>query len=67
MTISREDLEHAVFWDRLICLDCGSETELEDDDAEGAYASHGPCGECGSPRTFLARAVKQIVERVADE
>lgn len=73
MTVTRTDLESAAFWDHAICLDCGSSFEVGGggDEPDTSFGDFGrrlaPCADCGSPRTFSASLVLDILGRVADE
>ena len=72
MTITREELDRAAFWDHAVCLDCAVEFEVEADDSVlddigRPVRNLGPCPDCGSPRTYQATTVLDILERVEGE
>lgn len=69
MTILLKAVQTAAFWDHAVCLDCSAEFEVDTEDSGsddiGRPPRHlGPCGECGSPRTFQAGLILEILERI---
>lgn len=68
--ITQSNLLDAIFWERGICLDCGSHFEVDDEGEDELPIRMGPlgvCGNCGSPRTYRAQEVKDILDRVEGE
>ncbi len=62
MTISRNDLEGAAFWDKLVCLDCSSVIDPGDEGFE-PYE----CPQCGSADLHTARFLLRCADFLEGE
>ncbi len=49
-----EELDAAVFWDQIVCIDCENVQDAGHPDE---------CTACGSTRVFFAETLKEIVEK----
>lgn len=58
MTERLTSLQDAAFWDRAVCLDCGT-VQQHGVEGDGPF---GPCDECGSDAVYSAAFVLRCAE-----
>lgn len=60
------ELEEAVFWDQLVCLDCGA-VHNPPEGQTSAEAADLACSVCGSDAVYSATFISRIADFVREE